>query len=523
MLPGKKYTVDDILRILRKHLWVVVIPPALGLCAGVFVAKSIPELYKSETLIMVVPKRVPDSYVKPTDTTRIEDRLLSITEQIQSRSRLERIIHEFNLYERERANGVMEDVVDRMRRQIGVNLEGQSQESFRIAYTSSNPRIAQQVTARLASWYIEESLKDRENLAENINQFLAAELDGSKRRLVEHEEKLEEYRRRYSGQLPSQLDSNLQSMQTVQMQLQGVSETINRAQERRLLVERQIADIEALPTLTSGGESGNPNAEAAPLSAAQQLEAAQAALARGKLRYTPDHPDIRALERTIKDLQVRAEEELRSTPAVAGQAKPMSSAELVRQRRIKDLKTEIESIDRQIAAGRAEHSRLQASIAGYQAKIDVVPERESELVNLMRDYTTLQNTYASLLAKRVDSNLAANLERRQIGEQFKVLDPASLPERPVNASDRIRIMLGGLGAGLFLGVLCVGFLEYRDSSYKTEADVRATLSLPVLALVPMMFSERDQRANRRKRVMTVLAAVVVLLGSAALTFWRIQS
>src|SRR5690349_18171936 len=202
-------------------------------------------LYRSETLIMLVPQRIPDDYVKSPVTTNIEDRLRTLSEQILSRSRLERVISDFKLYPDLRARGIMEDVVQRMRRDVHVKVDGK--ESFRVDYVSTDPKTAQKVTERLASWVIEENLRDRENLAESTNQFLESQLADAKRRLIDHEKKLEEYRRRYSGQLPSQLTSNLQAINNAQLQLQTVNEMVNRASERRRLIARQIADAESFP------------------------------------------------------------------------------------------------------------------------------------------------------------------------------------------------------------------------------------------------------------------------------------
>ncbi len=117
MLPGKKYKPEDILQILRKRIWLVLVPFAVVSAATAVVARKLPDRYRSDTLILVVPQRVPEAYVKSTVTTRIEDRLQSISQQILSRTRLERVIQDFNLYAEERKTGIMEDIVDRMRTQ----------------------------------------------------------------------------------------------------------------------------------------------------------------------------------------------------------------------------------------------------------------------------------------------------------------------------------------------------------------------------------------------------------------------
>jgi polysaccharide chain length determinant protein (PEP-CTERM system associated) len=520
VLPGKKYTPDEILRILVRRKWLLILPLAAGLTAGVFGFRQFPEEYRSETLIMVVPQRIPDSYVKSTITATVEDRLSSISDQIMSRSRLEKIITDFDLYKEARATGVMEDVVQKMRSDIKPTLVGKDS-AFRISYVSKDPRVAQKVTERLASLYIEENLRDRTNLAEGTNQFLESQLEDAKRRLVDHEKKLEEYRRQHAGQLPTQLQSNLQAIQNAQMQLQAVSESINRARERRLLLERQVADAQTLviPTLVTPGIAAP---DATP-TAAQQLENAQARLELMRLRYTPDHPDVKSLQRSISELQLKVDEEARK-PAAVTSDKPLSPAEAARQRRIRDLQADIEVLDRQVLSAQAEESRLKSTIAEYQARVDVLPTRESELVELTRDYATLQETYSSLLKKREDSKLAANLEQRQIGEQFKILDPASLPERPSNQKQRLLVLAAGIFGGFALGLGLIGLLEYRDSSFKSEEDVLRVLTLPVLALVPVMVSKSDRHQSRRRqkrKFVVAIAAVVVAIASAAV-LWRLQ-
>jgi len=523
VLPGKKYTPDEIIGVVLRRKWLILLPFVVGLIGGIVAFRVIPERYRSETLIMVVPQRIPDTYVKSTITAPVEERLNSINDQILSRSRLERIIFDFDLYKEERAVGIMEDVVQRMRDEIKTKIDGKESMTFRVSYVNRDPKTAQKVAERLASLYIEENLRDRENLAESTNQFLESQLEDAKRRLIEHERKLEEYRRLHAGQLPSQLQTNLQAIQNAQLQLQTVGESINRARERRLLLERQLVDAQTLPLAVIQPGVAPATPETVSSTAAQQLEAAQARLEVAKLRYTADHPDVKSLQRTVAELQAKADEEAKKpTPATD---KPLSPAEAARQKRIRDLQADLEVIDRQIATSLGEETRLKDVIAAYQAKVDVVPSRESDLVELMRDYTTLQETYSSLLKKREDSKLAANLERRQIGEQFKVLDPASLPERPYNQSQRLGALVGAAVGGLALGLALVGFLEFRDFSFKSEEDVLRVLTLPVLALVPVMLSESDRQQHRRQRkrkLVMAFAATLVLIVSAAAVVWRLQ-
>lgn len=516
----RSYTPDEILRTLGTRRWLVLLPFAVGIGLTPLLEPLAPPLYRSETLIMVVPQRVPDTYVKSTITQTVEDRLPSITGQILSRTRLERIVNEMDLYKDDRQRMVMEDVVARMRQDVNITLVGKADnaDSFRVSYVNQHAETARAVTERLASSVIEQNLADRNNQAESTSQFLDTQLQEAKRRLIEQEQKLEDYRRRHAGQMPTQLSGNLQAIQNANLQLQQLNESTNRAQERRLLLERQVADTQSipLPVQVAGPEAP------LPASTTQQLEVARARRAAYLQRYTADHPEVVGLERTISELVARLEQEtpIGSTPAEV--EPPMSAAEATQRKRILDLQAELTVIDHQLNGNRAEEERLRRSIADYQAKVDAVPTRESELVELTRDYSTLQGAYANLLVKREDSMIAANLERRQIGEQFRILDPASLPQRPFNEMKRLGVMSAGAGAGLALGLLIVALLEFRDSSFRREEEIVTRLSLPVLALVPVMASAQEvRRVKNRSRAWDIVGTCVLGAAVAVLAFWQL--
>lgn len=521
---ARTYTPDELWSLIVRRRWLILIPFAIGIAAVPLLAYFAPERYRSDALILVVPQRVPDNYVKPTVSQTVEERLPAITDQILSRSRLAKIIEDMDLYKTERSREVMEDVVQMMRDDIITSAVGKEVDSFRVSYVSNHAETARKVTERLASLYIEQNLKDRESQAENTSQFLGTQLEEAKRRLIEQEKKLEQYRRTHAGQLPSQLQANLQAIQNANMQLQALNDSTNRAFERRLLIERQIADTQVIP-LPAAPALPPASADAAPQgTTAQQLEIARARLALLLQRYTPNHPDVVSLQRTIAELAVKLESETPVSAQAASPDKSMTPAEAAQKKKILDLQAEMDVLDHQISANRTEEARLKHTIGDYQAKVDVVPTRESELVELTRDYSTLQTAYANLLMKREDSVIAANLERRQIGEQFKLLDVASLPEKPYNQVQRVAVMFSGAGAGLVIGVLIVGLLEYRDSSFRTGEEVVKALSLPVLALIPAMISDREARAARwRRRAADIAGTAVLVAACAFVVLWRLWS
>ena len=522
MLPGKRYTPEDVLFILRRRIWLILVPFAVVSAMTAVVARKLPDKFRAETVILVVPQRVPESYVRATVTTRIEDRLQSITQQILSRTRLERIIGDLNLYVEERRTGNMEDVIERMRRDISAQVV--RGDAFRVSYVGDDARTVMRVADRLASLFIEENLRDREVLAEGTTQFLEAQLEDARRRLIDHEKKLETYRRQYSGELPSQMNSNLQALQNLQLQIQSVTESVNRDRDRRLGLEAQITDLEreldvAETAAVEAPTLATPQRNAPPGGAQQQLIEARGALTALELRLKANHPDVQRMRRVIRELEQKADAEALDVPIPTEQGPaPASPADATRRRRLEGLHAELAQLDRQIAAKETEERRLREQVANYQQNVEMIPTRESEMTELTRDYATLQSMYTNLLAKKEDARIAANLERRQIGEQFRLLDPARLPEKPFSPN-RQQINFVGMAGGLALGLALVAFLEYRDRSFKTDEEVRTLLTLPVLAVVPLMHSDADRRRLFWRRLVLHGGLGAMVTGCLALVIY----
>ena len=509
MLPGKKYTPEDILQIGWRHKWFLLLPFAIVSAGTAVYTRYLPDRYLSEALIMVVPQRVPESYVRSTVTTRIEDRLRAITEQIMSRTRLERVILEFNLYAEQRRTGIMQDVVERMQREVTVR-PGPG-DTFRVGFMGDNPVVVRKVAEKITSLFIDESLRQRESLAEGTNQFLDAQLEDARARLIDHEKRREAYRMQYAPELPEQRDANLQAAADAQLQIQQLLQAVNRGQDRRLALEKQVADLEA-ENFAPAPAAAVTTPEA--MTSAQRLVLARQQLSAMLKEKTPQHPDVVAAQRIVAEFERKAEEDALRMPLSAGDD-GLPPVERARRRRIADLRAELEQLDRQLAGLQAEETRLRGVGGEYQRRAETAPRRESEMIELTRDYAIISKQYTDLLAKREDAKISANLERRQIGEQFEVLDPARLPERPFSPN-RERLNLIGMAAGLAVGLALVALLEYRDRSFKTDDEIKAVLQLPVLAVVPLMRSEIEKRRRWRRGVL-----VNMFLGSAVLACFAV--
>jgi polysaccharide chain length determinant protein (PEP-CTERM system associated) len=528
MLPGKTYTPLDFAMMAWRRRWIMVVSLLLGIYAGLIVSSKLPDMYQAEMLIQVIPQRVPDDYVRSTVTMRTEDRLSTLTQQVLSRTALESLIRQLDLYPKELAERPLQDVVDLMRQNIkvdSVSNEGRDAAAFYVRFLYSDPDVATRVTERLGGLFIDLNARDRGDLAEATDEFLESQLDETRRKLEEQEQKLERFRQQNAGRLPTQLSFNMQAMQNAQMSIQALVESLARDRDRRVLQERlynnevEAAQLASAPSAPStSGDGTTPG-----LTTEQQLSIAREALARLQLRLTPEHPDIARTARQIRTLEERVKEEAsKAHDSESSSTFPatLTSEERSRRDRLIQMRAELDSLDREIAFKEAEEQRQRSMLTQYQRRIEEVPGVESEWIKLTRDYDTQQAAYRSLLSKSEQSKVAVQLERRQIGEQFRVLDPARPPIRPTGIK---RVQVNGLGAmaGLGLGVLLSAFIEFRDTTFRNVDEVLQVLRLPVVALVPYVSIDAD-RSRRRRRQFLASIAITVLTATAGYGFWTLE-
>jgi polysaccharide chain length determinant protein (PEP-CTERM system associated) len=483
--PAKSYTTDEYIEILRRRIWYIVIPfLVIALGASIY-AIFAPREYKASTLILVSPQRVPEAFVQSTVTSKVEERLQSIAQEVMSRTRLEQVIAELRLYEKEKKNLSREEVVALMQKDIKVELPTRKEESkgfFAISYISSDPNLATTVANRLASLFIEENLRLREQQAVGTTEFLSNEMVTSKAKLDQIETAVTEYKRRFMGELPEQRDANFKILEQLQNQYQRVGESLRAAQDRRLFIQRQLTDLE-LPAgaqgagregLPSSGKSSALQRDLASSSAGAEMggsyESQKDVLTRNleelRSKYTDNHPDVIVTKRKLADLETKKE-----------------TYGIKKDPRYRELKNQLAIIDMEIKRFGEEERNIAGQIGKYRGRIEQTPAREQDMASLLREYQSTRETYERLSKKSQDALQAENLEKKQKGEQFRVIDPARTPEKPFSPNVP-KILLVSLLAGIGCGFGLAFLREQMDRSFHDAGDVELALGLKVLATIP---------------------------------------
>jgi succinoglycan biosynthesis transport protein ExoP len=506
MLPGKTYKPEDVLAIIRKRFWMLVVPCAVVGATTAAVARKLPDMYQSTAMIQVIPPQVPTNIVAPSTNVSLNDRLQATKQTILSRTRLERMILDFGLYEAERKKQIMEDVVTSMRKDILI--DPTKGDTFTVTYRGRNPAQVMKVTEALASSFKNENAQEGARRAEDTTSFVESAADEAKRKLQATEDRLKQYKLLHAGELPQQLQANMQAVQNINQQLASLAQQMNNDNNAKVNLERSIAQLEDQGNVTATADPGG--------TAAQRLAAAKAefALATDVRGLTPDNPIYKKLQAAVKRLESEAQTEALKAP-LSGGASPAESQRLARLAGYKD---DLERVKQNLELGKEREKQLRQQANVYQAYIDKVPMRDAELTELMRDYDAQNKLYQELFSAKERSSMSVNAERRQIGEQFVLVDAARMPEKPFSPN-RVAWNFFGILGGLGLGLGLIALIEYRDTTFKTDDELATALALPVLAVVPLMKADSERKADFRKALMlNVGLASVVLVCLAVLTY-----
>jgi len=505
----------------RRRWWLAV--PAFGVWTAVWaVTWFVPAVYRSETVILLEQQKVPEQYVVPNVSADLQDQLQNMSQQILGRERLLDIMRDFNLYPALRARVTGDEMIERMRKDIQVELVQAPNRSgnlsaFKVAYTSKDPALAQKVTAQLTSLFINENLKNREKQSTETTQFLGEQLEDAGRRLAEQEAKVKEFKIQNLGQLPEQVQSNVQILSGLQAQLQQESDALDRAKQQSVYLGTLRAQWR---TAEASVGPGNSAGTAALPTLDQELARLRTQLADLLSHYTERHPDVKKVEEQIAKV-----EKLKLQAAARNAASPASGADdtlhassptgMEVESQLKANKLEIEN--RQHAV-----QDLQKRIGEYQGRLNMTPMREQQMAGLTRDYEQSKKNYEQLLAKRDQSGMATDLEKQQQGEQFRVLDPPNLPQKPFSPN-RLKLDLIGLVAGLMCGAVVLAGAEMVDDRLYSKEELATIVSAPVLAEIPSLATaaEESQRVRTEwlQRGALSVMAVLVAAGFASTYFF----
>jgi succinoglycan biosynthesis transport protein ExoP len=556
----KDLEMKDIRSFIRRRKKAFLISFFIVVIGGLSLAILLPPIYVSEATIRLENQQIPEDYVKPTITDFAEERIQKISQQVLSRPKLLEIIEKYNLFKDAKDRRTPTELVSAMRNKIGIesivaetsNKKNRRADSvtvaFNVSFEGKDPATVQKVTEKLSNLYLEEDIKNREQMVAGATTFLENELTRINDEISRQEKKISEYKRAHLRELPSDINYNLQAISQLERSIDQSDMRLRILQEKKLLLESQLANVEPLtPVIIEGkdvavnprerlkelrlelasmqsvysdkhpdikklrreiqkleSEVQNSDATVEKIKRLNQLEIQ---LASARAEFGPEHPDVKAINSEIKILRNQVNNlTSKSVQAKIAEEKPDNPAYI-------NLKAQVETIEMEIGALQEEKKSLMDEINTYQKRIESTPHVEKELNALTRDLENFKGKYVEMSNKLMNAKVVQEMEGKQKGERFSITSPAYFPQKPTKPN-RFAILLLSVLIAIGLSSVLVVAWESIDDSVKTSDQLRVLTGVPVLSSVSYIVTDQERRFRRLKKLGWGVA-VVCCIGIAA--------
>jgi succinoglycan biosynthesis transport protein ExoP len=545
------YSIHDLTGLIRRRTSLVVITFLALTLGSVIVAYSLDNLYRSAATIVIEQPEVSDRFLPGTNIEiDREQRILRIYDEIMTRDNLAQIVSDHDLYTELRNNGAPESVVYELRRNVELEFL-QAQDDPRI-------RFAGDVTGFVLSYYHSDNVKARDVTRDIVDLFqlgnrqrrqvaydettaaLSREADNLRDQVAHSEAELAEFKAKHPGALPEDRDYNRQIIERKARDLDGLDREIRSLQERKTLLQSQLAqtdmwvtavgpDGQPLPASnerlqTLQGEylqmlgnksvthpdvqrarreiealSGGVASPAFRKAVVSTLQLQRVELVEARIEYGPNYPDVQNLERAVAAL----EKQVAAMPIVMEEMPAPTNPVYI------NVQLQLDGVNTEIAALRQDRFGLQSEIMDIEAKVQVAPEVEREWLELTRDLGLARNQYEDIRTRQMSVQRAGVLEEEELSERYVVTRRPSLTYTPAFPNRSLFIIVG-----LFLGItFSIGaaiIAEALDGTIRSTRDIRIIMDMPPIAAIPAIATTEDVAKARSSRLMSFFAISVAI-------------
>jgi uncharacterized protein involved in exopolysaccharide biosynthesis len=558
----------DYLSLLRRRIHCLIWPALLIFLAAVAVALLLPNVYKSETTILIEGRQIAEGLVASTVTTYADQRIQAIKQEMMSRSKLLELINKFDLYPDLREKISTQALVNKVKSSIRIKPVSAAVKTGRsdrpalitIAFTLScegkNPRKLQGIVNDLASFFLAKNLKARQASARGTTDFLEKQTEKVRETLSELDEKIVKFKEAHLEELPEFMTLNLKKVEKINDRINNIDLEVVALKEQMASVKYQLDFVD--PYSGTGGRV---------LTDTEKLQELQLRWAEFKSKYSEKHPKVKALEKEIAMLKEtvvqfqglngkrsRLKERVQNLAQLQSKYSDkhplVKKAKLVIEELQKEIATseknrddvmgadhidmrdvtnpayinllfQLDQISMRLSSLEIVKKELMEDEEQIYAKLKTMPDVEKQYKDILVDRDHAKRSLIGLQKKLQVATVAEVMEEGQLGENFTVTEPAFLPEDPFKPN-RIAIMLLGLFFGVGAGVGMGALKEYTDHSIRLPEEIERLTMHTVLAIIPHIQSPRERREKIVKSIFIMLAIIGVLATGLAIFHYLIM-
>jgi len=499
---------SDLVRILKNRA-----RPAALTSLGVLIVASalvflLPAVYESSATLLIEQMSMPVELTGGAGAQDyVEQRLQRTRQRVLTDENVESFINRYSLYESGLSSTDMEERLALFNANVLITpqvtgvIDPKSMRAadltyaFNVGFHHSNPETAQKIANELSDLFVKSSATQAKEDAEREIAFAKAESERLATGLREREARLAEFRLKHPGGLPEDRVRNQDRVMSYERDRATVESDLRAARARQELYSAQLRDTPRDSAVLD--ETGQ-----LVLRGADRLAAAQQELVAARAKYSDDHPDVKRLKREIAQLSAEA----------SGNSKvaPTNPAYIQLQAQVNAAAIEV----RELSARRNE---LSTQMADAQGAVTLSPRLEEQYTDLVRDYEVIKAQYEQMRGQQASAELRAKVAGSAAAETYVLINPARLPEDPIQP-DRFALMFLGIVLAIAAGFGTAFMLNAADATIRGTADVVALAGTEPFAHVPTIRSRSELHRERLKTLALACgigAIVLVLLVVAA--------
>jgi polysaccharide chain length determinant protein (PEP-CTERM system associated) len=443
-------TADDVARALWQRPWVVLAVAGVVLVLGTAYVMTRPRVWKATSVVRVEAQQTDAQLVQRT-VGDVEPRLLSLRQAMLGGPVLGRVVDQLKLTPDLVARRGKEAAIEQLRESIDVK---PTWNAFEVTVSANDPKVAANIANLVPTIFAQLTNETRASQAADATKVFDAQVKELQDSVNGWQKKIIAFKVAHIGELPEQIEANMRQLDRLSGEMRARTEQLRAVEARR----------SDLVLMRNGGDTESGRAQMVVDQLQQQLAAV-------KTQYTDDHPEVVRLTRELKAARGRVDE---------------ADARLGVQREERARATrEVATIQRDIDA-------LTKEAQNYQARLDQTPRWAAELAGLDREYDIAKTKYQSVVGRKVEAEIAQEIETRNAPRLFSLVSPAAppaVPSKPDRFSGLVVVLVAAIGAGVLSGVM----VELRDESIRDERQLKGELPLPVLAIVPAMNGRTERR------------------------------
>lgn len=491
---------QDILAILWRRKWQVIIPGVVLLAISAFVTFSWPQTYQSHATILIEEPEISGEFVQPVADSYADQRIQVISQQVLSRQNLIQLIQKFDLYPEASNFDLLRAAAWDLREKINVSFisaeindprmvgRRQATIAFTLSFDHQDPETAQKVAEEVVSLFLAENSRSRQERASETTEFLGREADKLAEQISELETTLAAFKSQHSGSLPDQVSVNQQALYRIELQLLELRHQIQAQKERKVYLESQLSQISPYASITLD--------DGTVLRPEQRLTMLESEYSKLSYTFGPRHPTMVEISTEI--------ESLKRAIGAGSSDKPSNPAFI-------QLQAELTAVNSNITSLSARRSDLSNRFTTLEDQTLKAPDIEREFLLISRNYENATAEYRAVKEKLAEAERLESLETERKGEHFSVIEPPELPLWPI-APNRRLLMLVGLMISAVGGLGTAAVAEALDQSLSSARQLTAIAGAAPLVIIPYIETRADTQRARAFSFLALVGLVAVFAG-----------